>query len=48
MAGTIGKIVADIPKGFGLTPPQEIKKKLTLKTHTIGAPIRFEIKYTNN
>jgi hypothetical protein len=26
-AGTIGKLVADIPSGLGLTPPQETKKK---------------------
>jgi hypothetical protein len=26
-AGTIGQIVADIPSGLSLTPPQETKKK---------------------
>jgi hypothetical protein len=26
-AGTIGKLVADVPSGFSLIPPQEIKKK---------------------
>jgi hypothetical protein len=26
-AGTIGKIVADVPSGLSLTPPQETKKK---------------------
>jgi hypothetical protein len=26
-AGTIGQIVADVPRGFSLTPHQEIKKK---------------------
>jgi hypothetical protein len=26
-AGTIGQLVADVPSGFSLTPPQEIKEK---------------------
>jgi hypothetical protein len=26
-AGTIGQLVADVPSGFSLTPPQETKKK---------------------
>jgi hypothetical protein len=26
-AGTIGKMVADVPSGLNLTPPQETKKK---------------------
>jgi hypothetical protein len=26
-AGTIGQIVADVPSGLSLTPPQETKKK---------------------
>jgi hypothetical protein len=28
-AGTIGQLVADIPSGLSLTPPQETKKKTT-------------------
>jgi hypothetical protein len=27
-AGTAGQIVADVPSGLSLTPPQETKKKL--------------------
>jgi hypothetical protein len=27
-AGTVGHLVADVPSGLGLTPPQEIKKKI--------------------
>jgi hypothetical protein len=26
-AGTIGQVVADVPSGLSLTPPQETKKK---------------------
>jgi hypothetical protein len=29
-AGTIGQIVADVPRGLSLTPPQEIKKKVVI------------------
>jgi hypothetical protein len=28
-AGTIGQLVADVPSGLSLTPPQEAKKKKT-------------------
>jgi hypothetical protein len=28
-AGTTGQLVADVPSGLSLTPPQEIKKKTT-------------------
>jgi hypothetical protein len=31
-AGTIGQIVADVPSGLSLTPPQETKKKKKLCT----------------
>jgi hypothetical protein len=31
-AGTIGQILADVPSGFSLTPPQETKKKKKLST----------------
>jgi hypothetical protein len=27
-AGTIGQLVAEVPSGLSLTPPQEIKKKV--------------------
>jgi hypothetical protein len=33
-AGTIGQLVADVPSGLSLTPPQETKKK-TLKTTAV-------------
>jgi hypothetical protein len=29
-AGTIGQLVADIPSGLSLTPPQETKKKVVV------------------
>jgi hypothetical protein len=30
--GTIGQLVADVPRGLSLTPPQETKKKKTVQT----------------
>jgi hypothetical protein len=36
-AGTIGQLVADIPSGLSLTPPQETKKESKLKLLKLGS-----------
>jgi hypothetical protein len=41
-AGTIGQIVAAVPSGFSLTPPQETKKKNQLKYTVVK--LRIQIK----
>jgi hypothetical protein len=33
-AGTIGQLVADVPSGLSLTPPQETKTKLLIKVYS--------------
>jgi hypothetical protein len=38
-AGTIGQLVADVPSGLSLTPPQENKKKLVCTySHSVHVP----------
>jgi hypothetical protein len=39
-AGTIGQLVADVPSGLSLTPPQETRKKIEL---TLGSYIKYDI-----
>jgi hypothetical protein len=34
-AGTIGQLVAEVPSGLSLTPPQETKKKTNYQNHTM-------------
>jgi hypothetical protein len=40
-AGTIGQILADVPSGLNLTPPQETKKKKLLVTELCGSGVRY-------
>jgi hypothetical protein len=45
-AGTIGQLVADVPSGLSLTPPQETKKKkknFPVKIHSVAAPTKYMI-----
>jgi hypothetical protein len=48
-AGTIGQLVADVPSGLSLTPPQETKKKNERKKENNEKRIRVKknIKYSS-
>jgi hypothetical protein len=44
--GTIGQLVADVPSGLSLTPPQETKKELTtLKSYKLSLRLRSRDQY---
>jgi hypothetical protein len=42
-AGTIGKLVADVPSGLSLTPPHETKKKKRKNLHSVGGILRINV-----
>jgi hypothetical protein len=47
-AGTIDQLVADVPSGLSLTPPQEIKKKKVIQNFTAGQLITNTILFAGD